>query len=147
MIYLIRDNLQEVCGFVTIGQRFFEVRRAKKATQHEFAGQLGLSQSALVAYERGERDPPATAIARICQIYRVDPTWLLSGSGIPFRDTQIEMLEKAIVLAKDFVLKYETNPGRGSEIELAKLYFQYLLENGAISDDMADLLAQRRAGQ
>ena len=130
---------------VSIGQRFFEVRRAKKATQTQFAGQLGLSQSALVAYERGERDPPAAAIARICEVHRVDPTWLLSGTGIPFRDTLVEMMGQALRLAKDFVMRYETDPRQESEIALAKLYFQYLLENGTISNDMADLLAQRRA--
>jgi transcriptional regulator with XRE-family HTH domain len=130
---------------VTIGQRFFEVRRAKKSTQIDFASKLGLSQSALVAYERGDRDPPAAAIAKICQEYRVDPTWLLSGSGIMFRDSLLQMFEQAIRLAKDFNLKYEASPSRENEINLAKLFFQYLLENGTISDDMADLLTRRMA--
>ena len=130
---------------MTIGQRFFEVRRAKKATQIDFASKLGLSQSALVAYERGDRDPPAAAIAKICQEYRVDPTWLLSGSGIMFRDSLLQMFEQAIRLAKDFNLKYEASPSRENEINLAKLFFQYLLENGTISNDMADLLTRRMA--
>jgi transcriptional regulator with XRE-family HTH domain len=130
---------------VTIGQRFFEVRRAKKATQIDFASKLGLSQSALVAYERGDRDPPAAAIAKICQEYRVDPTWLLTGSGIMLRDGLLQMFEQAIRLAKDFNLKYEASPSRENEINLAKLFFQYLLENGTISDDMADLLTRRMA--
>jgi transcriptional regulator with XRE-family HTH domain len=130
---------------VTIGQRFFEVRRAKKATQIEFAAKLGLSQSALVAYERGDRDPPAAAIAKLCQEYRVDPTWLLTGSGIMLRDGLLQMFEQAIRLAKDFNLKYEAAPSRENEINLAKLFFQYLLENGTISDDMADLLTRRMA--
>ena len=130
---------------MTIGQRFFEVRRAKKATQINFARNLGISQSALVAYERSERDPPASAIAKICQEYRVDPTWLLSGSGIMFRDNLLQMFEQAIRLAKDFNLKYEATPSWENEINLAKLFFQYLLENGTISDDMADLLTRRMA--
>lgn len=130
---------------MTIGQRFFEVRRAKKATQINFARKLGISQSALVAYERGEREPPASAIAKICQEYRVDPTWLLSGSGIMFRDSLLQMFEQAIRLAKDFNLKYEATPSWENEINLAKLFFQYLLENGTISDDMADILTRRMA--
>lgn len=130
---------------MTIGQRFFEVRRAKKATQIEFAAKLGLSQSALVAYERGDRDPPAAAIAKLCQEYRIDPTWLLTGSGIMLRDSLLQMFEQAIRLAKDFNLKYEAAPSRENEINLAKLFFQYLLENGTISDDMADLLTRRMA--
>lgn len=130
---------------MTIGQRFFEVRRAKKATQIDFASKLGLSQSALVAYERGDRDPPAAAIAKICQEYRVDPTWLLTGSGIMLRDGLLQLFEQAIRLAKDFNLKYEASPSRENEINLAKLFFQYLLENGTISDDMADLLTRRMA--
>lgn len=129
----------------TIGQRFFDVRRAKKATQIEFASKLGLSQSALVAYERGDRDPPAAAIAKICQEYRVDPTWLLSGTGIMFRDNLLQMFEQAIRLAKDFNLRYQVNPSSENEINLAKLFFQYLIENGTISDDMADVLTRRMA--
>ena len=130
---------------MTIGQRFFEVRRAKKSTQIDFASKLGLSQSALVAYERCDRDPPAAAIAKICKEYRVDPTWLLSGTGIMFRDSLLQMFEQAMRLAKDFNLKYEASPSRENEINLAKLFFQYLLENGTISDDMADLLTRRMA--
>lgn len=129
----------------TIGQRFFDVRRAKKATQIEFASKLGLSQSALVAYERGDRDPPAAAIGKICQEYRVDPTWLLTGTGIMFRDNLLQMFEQAIRLAKDFNLRYEVNPTHENEINLAKLFFQYLIENGTISDDMADMLTRRMA--
>ncbi|WP_157573070.1 hypothetical protein [Novosphingobium sp. AAP83] len=55
------------------------------------------------------------------------------------------MFEQAIRLAKDFNLRYEVNPTSENEISLAKLFFQYLMENGTISDDMADVLTRRMA--
>ena len=65
--------------------------------------------------------------------------------GIMFRDNLLQMFEQAIRLAKDFNLRYEVNPSSENEINLAKLFFQYLIENGTISDDMADVLTRRMA--
>ncbi|MGL5839647.1 MAG: helix-turn-helix domain-containing protein [Sphingorhabdus sp.] len=130
---------------MTIGQRFFEIRRRAGETQTEFAAKLGISQSALVTYERNDRDPPASAMVSLCKKYGVSPTWLLMGNGIPHRANEIETMEMAVNLAKDFTLKYSVEPNRNDEVGLAKLYFQYLLENGDISNEMADLLATRRA--
>lgn len=62
-----------------------------------------------------------------------------------FRDNLLQMFEQAIRLAKDFNLRYEVNPSSENEINLAKLFFQYLIENGTISDDMADMLTRRMA--
>ncbi len=62
-----------------------------------------------------------------------------------FRDNLLQMFEQAIRLAKDFNLRYEVNPTSENEINLAKLFFQYLMENGTISDDMADVLTRRMA--
>lgn len=62
-----------------------------------------------------------------------------------FRDNLLQMFEQAIRLAKDFNLRYEVNPTSENEINLAKLFFQYLIENGTISDDMADMLTRRMA--
>jgi hypothetical protein len=62
-----------------------------------------------------------------------------------FRDNLLQMFEQAIRLAKDFNLRYEVNPSSENEINLAKLFFQYLMENGTISDDMADVLTRRMA--
>ncbi len=62
-----------------------------------------------------------------------------------FRDNLLQMFEQAIRLAKDFNLRYEVSPTSENEINLAKLFFQYLIENGTISDDMADMLTRRMA--
>jgi hypothetical protein len=62
-----------------------------------------------------------------------------------FRDNLLQMFEQAIRLAKEFNFRYEVNPTSENEINLAKLFFQYLIENGTISDDMADMLTRRMA--
>lgn len=128
---------------MTVGQRMYEIRRDADLTQTEFGELVGMSQSAVGVYESGVRPPPVSAVVRACQARGVDPNWLLFGSGIMYRETQLELLDRAMRLGKDFTLKYETNPTRETEIELTKLYFQYLLENGTISNEMADKLARR----
>lgn len=130
---------------MTVGQRMYEIRRDSGLNQTNFGKLVGMSQSAVGVYESGERDPPVSAVVRACQTRGIDPNWLLFGSGIKYRETQLELLERAMRLGKDFTLKYEANPTREGEIELTKLYYQYLLENGTISNEMADRLARRVA--
>lgn len=131
--------------FLSIGNRFFEVRRRAGETQSEFATKLGVSQSALVTYERNRRDPPASAMSALCQRYRVSPAWLLLGTGIPNRDDELDLFERAVRLSRDFHLKYSEAPNWEKQLALAKLFFQYLTENGEISDEMADTLGQKLA--
>ena len=65
----------------TIGARFREVRRANNLTQVDFSKSIGISQSALVSYERGEREPPAAAIAALSETYNLSADWILLGRG------------------------------------------------------------------
>jgi phage repressor protein C with HTH and peptisase S24 domain len=65
-----------------IGQRIEQVRG--RLTQHAFAKSIGISKSTLIRYEREDRLPDAETIARVCETYKVDFTWLITGKGEPF---------------------------------------------------------------
>jgi SOS-response transcriptional repressor LexA len=65
-----------------IGQRIEQVRG--RLTQHAFAKSVGISKSTLIRYEREDRLPDAETIARVCETYKVDFTWLITGKGEPF---------------------------------------------------------------
>ncbi len=129
---------------MSIGQRFFEVRRKAGATQHDFAAKLGVSQSALVTYESGLRDPPACAIVEICRQFAVRPEWVLLGTGVPYADSEIDDLRRAFAVADHWLPKSGLEFTKADEQEFVGLVYRYLIENGNISDQMAKNLATRR---
>jgi phage repressor protein C with HTH and peptisase S24 domain len=65
-----------------IGQRIEQVRG--QLTQNAFAKSIGISKSTLIRYEREDRLPDAETIARVCETYKADFTWLITGKGEPF---------------------------------------------------------------
>lgn len=130
---------------MSIGERFREIRRGKNLKQTEFSQAIGISQSALVSYERGEREPPAAAVASVCETYRISPDWLLLGRGVPYRDDDIQLVERALRLAKEHLPSNMELPTIDAEIEFTKLIYRYLIENGKISREMAEALGSRSA--
>ena len=63
----------------SIGERIRTVRGTK--TQAEFAVCLGVTQRAIVNYETGGRIPKGSILRKICEQYRIEEKWLLTGEG------------------------------------------------------------------
>ncbi len=61
------------------GQRIRKVRGGKSLT--EFALGFGVHKNTLARYEKGEGVPDAAFLAKLCRIYRISPTWILTGRG------------------------------------------------------------------
>jgi transcriptional regulator with XRE-family HTH domain len=80
-----------------IGGRLASIRQQTGLTQIPFAKRIGVSQTALVAYEKSERDPPASAIALTCAEFGIAPEWLLMGTGPKTKidaPTLVEMISR-----------------------------------------------------
>lgn len=60
-----------------IGERLVQLRG--KRSRQTFAELLGIGARTLVRYEKEERLPDAELLARVCQTFEADPTWLLMG--------------------------------------------------------------------
>lgn len=121
-----------------IGTRIFEFRRSRGITQADLAARVGLSHGALVNYEKEKRDPPASALATLCEIYGVNPDWLLLGNGAMERQDIHAHLDTALKAAKIFLEKYRKDAD--VELRLVKALFRYLVTHGTIEDDMRDTL-------
>lgn len=75
-----------------------------KDPQESFSAKIGLKQTTLGRYERGESSPDAEALQRICKTLQISPRWLLLGEGPmgadetpPFRPSEeVEALKKRI---------------------------------------------------
>jgi transcriptional regulator with XRE-family HTH domain len=62
---------------MTIGDRIKLLR--SKESRKSFCERFKISQSALIRYETGEREPDPSLIAEICSRYQVTTDWLILG--------------------------------------------------------------------
>lgn len=126
-----------------IGRRLNEIRRLKGLNQIEFAAKIGVSQTALVAYERGDRDPPASALVALGDEFDVRAEWILSGTGLPFRGKEADLFKEVYSLERDHPL--QGSPTDEEKMQYRILLHRYLLENGTISKPMLESLSGRKA--
>lgn len=61
------------------GERIKKVRGGQSLT--EFATGFGIHKNTLARYEKGEGLPDAAFLAKLCEIYRINPSWMLTGKG------------------------------------------------------------------
>lgn len=61
------------------------VRDTLGINQSDFARQLGVSRNFVWQLETGNRQPSNRTLSDICRIFDVDPVWLRTGEGEPFR--------------------------------------------------------------
>ena len=125
---------------MSIGGRFLEIRKARGLNQVDVAAAIDVSHGALVNYEKGLREPPATAIITFSQTYNVNPTWLLLGEGRPERSSLDDIYGRSIGIAWAYLARGGDDVEKDALIKLGSALFQYLAEHGEISDTMADKL-------
>lgn len=61
--------------------RIKEIRKEAGLTQTEFATALGLGRQAVAFYEGGYREPTGPTINLVCDKFRINKKWLLTGEG------------------------------------------------------------------
>lgn len=64
-----------------IGERLERVRKRQGLSQHDFSSALGISRSSLLNYVRGDRDIPTSILAKLLELYSVDPSWMVQGDA------------------------------------------------------------------
>jgi len=80
---------------MTIGERIKTVRGG--LSRDKFAPQTGISKTALVNYETGERNPPADYLVKILELSPdINPAWLLTGEGEMRRGASCDWWSKKI---------------------------------------------------
>ena len=60
-----------------VGERLRSLRKEYGYTQQQIADYLGISQSSLVKYEKGTRNPPLTKLLQLTDLYNTTPEYIL----------------------------------------------------------------------
>lgn len=71
-----------------MNERIKKVRKALDLTQRDFGVRIGTTQNAIANYETGHRNPSSAVIDNICKTFNVNETWLRTGEGEMFRQTE-----------------------------------------------------------
>ncbi|HBV95644.1 MAG TPA: hypothetical protein DEF36_01140 [Desulfotomaculum sp.] len=77
---------------MSLGERLKKSRQEKGLTQVEAARALGITNTALSNYERGERDPDTSLLKRLSELYGVTADYLL-GNADPQEFDLMDILE------------------------------------------------------
>ncbi len=80
-----------------MNQRLKLLRKQFNLNQSEFALRIGVSQSAVAAWESGIRNPIDAIVQSICREFGVSEAWLRTGEGdmFPPRDEMDELMAMA----------------------------------------------------
>lgn len=92
---------------MSLGKRLKEVREKRGYTQIAVAKKLGITNTALSNYERGERDPDTTLLKRLAELYLVSIDWLLGSNQNPGAGPDQKTTTKTIDIL-DALEDYET---------------------------------------
>jgi len=127
---------------MTIHERLLTVRKNSNAKQGEFSKRLGVSRSAYINYERGDRELPSAFLLKLHAELSINPTWLLTGQGPKTSVEKGEIIEAAVVAVQSFALlrRLEIDPERTGKLVL--LLVEYFEEVGGVNIDFANKLLE-----
>lgn len=67
-------------------ERISKIRTDAKLSKVAFAAILNISDSLVSMMESGKREPTSRTLADICEKFNVNPEWLETGEGEPYRN-------------------------------------------------------------
>lgn len=70
----------------TLIERVIKIRTDNNLNQSKFAQELMLDRSAMSMFENGKRGLSKRTLADICEKFNVNPEWLETGEGEPYRN-------------------------------------------------------------
>ncbi|MFC1483638.1 helix-turn-helix domain-containing protein [Candidatus Neomarinimicrobiota bacterium] len=76
------------------GERFRFIRRRADLSQEEIGEKLDVTRQTISGYETSRLSPSSKSIERMCDLYGLNPWWLLFGVGGPSSDPQDVSLQK-----------------------------------------------------
>lgn len=79
-----------------MNERLKLLRKDHNFTQAEMGAELGVSRDAIATYESGRVIPDKSIRLLICEKFNVNPVWLETGEGMPYKEGLIPELAQAL---------------------------------------------------
>lgn len=76
--------------------RIKQIRKNLKMNQTEFGSAIGATQKMITTYETGAVIPDKTICMLICEKFNVNPAWLETGEGKPYKEGIIPELVRIL---------------------------------------------------
>jgi len=108
-----------------LGQRIQKVRSESGLTQDEFSKKIEVSKRTLIDYEKSESEPKASTLVKICDIFNVSISWLLTEDGnMMAQNENIDIPKTTKILFFEAIKISEFNP-----YGLDEILIEYILSN------------------
>ena len=119
--------------------RVGKIRERFSLSQTEMAERVGLSLRAYQNYERGEREVPVALVRALYAEFRVDPVWLLTGSGsmIISEEQPMGLDQKLLDRVVDAVEKFEAGLDKALSVEHKSRLIGLLYEKSQLLSEVA----------
>ena len=72
------------------------IRKDLNMNQTEFGSEIGATQKMVTTYETGAVLPDKSIRLLICEKFNVNPEWLETGEGVPYKEGLIPELAQAL---------------------------------------------------
>lgn len=120
-------------------QRVGKIRERFSLSQTEMAERVGLSLRAYQNYERGEREVPVALVHALYAEFRVNPAWLLTGSGsmIISEEQPTGLDQKLLDRVVDAVEKFEEGLDKALSVEHKSRLIGLLYEKSQLLSEVA----------
>lgn len=79
-----------------MNERIKKIRKDAGLNQTEFGSIIGASRDAVATYESGRVIPDASKLMLICEKFNVNPDWLETGEGDPYKAGLIPQLANVL---------------------------------------------------
>ena len=112
--------------------RIKEIRKAHMMTQEEFGAALGVSRLVITTYETGRVVPDKPIRLLICEKFNINPDWLETGEGMPYKEGLIPSLVHALSQMPDIRILLEQKLGKVSDETFRKM-------NDAVRDFLEEI--------
>lgn len=87
--------------------RIRRIRGDLNMNQTEFGSELGASRAMIASYEVGKVVPDKSIRLLICEKFNVNPEWLETGEGVPYKEGLIPSLAQALQYMPDVAATLE----------------------------------------
>lgn len=81
---------------MSIGKRLKEIRKLKGYTQDMLADSIGCSRGVITNIEHDKTTPTQLVTNAICELFNINPKWLLEGTGDMFIEKQVSKQAKTL---------------------------------------------------